>query len=233
MHDTIAPRWRKMLRDAGLHKARTSLVVAAVVLGMIAAGALLDAWALVRRVTLETYAATHPASASLLVDDAVDDAMLAQLRALPDLAAVRARGHASAAIQIEGTRYTAELFALSDFAAREIAAVSTERGTWPPRDGEISIEKSSLAFAGAALGQDVEVQLGQRTRTLRITGVAHDVGLPPGWMDHVVYGFVTPATLEALEAKPTLNEVQFVVRDAALDRDATRQIGRASCRERV
>jgi hypothetical protein len=43
MRDAIAPRWRKVLRDTWLHKARTLLVVAAVATGMIAAGALLDA----------------------------------------------------------------------------------------------------------------------------------------------------------------------------------------------
>ncbi len=51
-----------------------------------------------------------------------------------------------------------------------------------------------------------------------------DVGLPPGWMDHVVYGFVTPATLAALGAPASFNELQIVVRDASADRDAVRRI---------
>ena len=40
-------RWRKVARDAWLHKARTLLVLAAMTVGLIAAGALLDAWALI------------------------------------------------------------------------------------------------------------------------------------------------------------------------------------------
>jgi putative ABC transport system permease protein len=178
----------------------------------------------VRRVTLETYAATHPASATLQVGGAVSDDLLAKVQAHPALSAARVRGRAFAAVQIDGTRYSAELFALQDFSARDIAAVGSERGAWPPRDGEISIEKSSLDYSGAALGASVQMTHGASVQTLRISGIARDVGLPPGWMDHVVYGFVTPATLAALGVAPALNEVQFVVRDASLDRDAVRAV---------
>jgi putative ABC transport system permease protein len=224
MFERIAPRWRKVLRDARLNKARMALVVLAIALGMVAAGALLDAWALVRRVTLETYAATHPASASLTLDGAVDDTLLAQVRALPAIAAARVRGHASATLQSDGTRHAAELFALDDFSQREIAAVDVARGAWPPRDGEIAIEKSSLDYAGISLGASVEVKRGAARQRLQVGGVAHDVGLPPGWMDHVVYGFVTPSTLATLGVAPARNELQFVVRDGRPERDAVRRV---------
>ena len=52
--------------------------------------------------------------------------------------------------------------------------------------------------------------------------LARDVSLPPGWMDHVVYAFVTPATLQQLGVAAGFDEIQFVVRDVSLDRDAVR-----------
>jgi len=220
----LSPRWRKMLRDAGLHKARTLLVIVAVATGMIGAGALLDAWALVERATAESFLGSHPPSATLRVDK-LDAERLAQVRALPAVGAARVRGRAFGAIEVGGKRFTAELFALGDVAARDIGAVYSERGAWPPRDGEIAIEKSSFDYAGAELGATAQMQLGANPAgTLRISGIAHDVGLPPGWMDHVVYGFVTPATLASLGAAPVPNELQFVVRDARADRDAVRRI---------
>ena len=222
--DRISPRWRKVLRDAWLHKARSLLVVIAVATGLIGAGALLDAWALVERATAESFLGSHPPSATLRVDKA-DAALLAQVRALPAIAAARLRGRAFASIDVDGTHLTAELFALDDFAARDIGAVFSERGSWPPRDGEIAIEKSSFDYAGASLGASVDLRLGSNAvQKLRITGVAHDFGLPPGWMDHVVYGLVTPATLAAIGVTPVPNELQFVVRDTSLDRDAVRSI---------
>ncbi|MGA9335006.1 MAG: ABC transporter permease [Rudaea sp.] len=227
MSELIAPRWRKVLRDAWLNRTRALLIVLAIALGMTAAGAVLDAWALVRRATLETYAATHPAAATLLLNAPIDDALLARVRALPAISSARVRGHVQAAIRINGSRYNAELFALDDFTQRDIAAVDVDRGSWPPRDGEIAIEKSSLNYAGTTLGSSVEIESGTSVLGLRVSGVAHDVGLPPGWMDHVVYGFVTPSSLAALGVTPLRNELQFRVRDATLDRAAIRHVANA------
>src|SRR4051812_12283607 len=225
MHDR---RWRKMLRDAWLHKSRTLLVVLAVAIGMIGAGSLLDAWALVRRVTAETYLASHPASATLRLDGAVDPALLERVRANPAVAAARARRTVFAAAQAGGSRETAELFALEEVEAKDIGKLSAERGTWPPRDGEIVLERSSLDFAGASLGAPISLQVGANAaHSLTVTGVARDVGLPPGWMDHVVYGFVTPATLAQLGARSSFDELQIVVRDTSLDRDAVRTLAAA------
>jgi len=42
--------------------------------------------------------------------------------------------------------------------------------------------------------------------------VARDAGLAPGWMEHMVYGFVTPATLERHRRARTLDQLQIVVR---------------------
>jgi putative ABC transport system permease protein len=224
----LSPRWRKMLRDVWLHKSRSALVVIAVASGMLGAGALLDAWSLVQRVTVETYQASHPVSATLRVD-VLDSALLAQVRAMPAIAAARARRVVSATARIGGAPLTAELFALDDFNTQGIGKLGSEHGKWPPRDGEIAIEKSSLAFSGLEISgttpaETVTVQIGKNpAHALTLTSVAHDVSLPPGWMDHVVYGFVTPATLAMLGAPSSLNEIQVVVRDATADRDAVRR----------
>ncbi len=150
---------------------------------------------------------------------------LAQVRALPAVAAIRLRRTVFATVVTSTGDLTAELFALQDFDAREIGRLESERGIWPPRDGEISIEKSSLEFSGAALGGLLKVRFGKNPpQALHVSGIAHDVSLPPGWMDHVVYGFVTPATLAQLGAPATLNEIQIVLRDTSADRDAVRRI---------
>jgi len=219
-----SPRWSKMRRDASLHKARTALVVLAIVVGLAGAGALLDAWALVRQVTAQTFVASRPVAATLRLDR-VDDALLARVRDMPAVAAVRARRVVFASIDVDGRRTRAQLFSLSDWNSRDIGRLSPERGTWPPRDGEIVLEPSSLEFAGARFGQSVRVSVGDGAPVaLPLTGITRDVSLPPGWMDHAVYAFVTPATLAQLGASAAFNEIQFVVRDSTLDRDAVRRI---------
>ncbi|HEY2630030.1 MAG TPA: FtsX-like permease family protein [Usitatibacter sp.] len=221
---TLSPRWRKVLRDAFLHKARTALVVAALVTGLVGSGALLDAWSLVRRVTAETYVASHPVSATLRVNN-LDHAAIEQVRGMPAIAAVRGRRAVSASMSSGSGEIAAQLFAFDEYGARDIAAIEGVAGTWPPRDGEIVIEKSSLEFSGTSSGDSVSLRYsGGAPVSLPVTGVAHDVGLAPGWMEHVVYGFVTPATLAKLGASPQFDELQFVVRDTSLDREGIRRI---------
>ena len=220
-------RAKKILRDAWLHKSRTLLVVTAVAMGMIGAGALLDTWALVQRVTVQTYVASHPVSATLHVDS-FDDTLLARVRAMPDVAAARARRVVGAHVQSSGAQLNAELFALQDWPAQDIGALKAERGAWPPRDGEIVIENSALEFSGAVLGESLTLQVGNNPpRALAVAGIARDVGLPPGWMDHVVYAFVTPATLASLGTSSNFDEIQIVVRDTSLTRDGVRRVAQS------
>jgi putative ABC transport system permease protein len=224
MRDLLSPRWRKMLRDAWLHKSRSLLVILAITVSMIATGALLNAWALVQRVTAVTYRGSHPASATLRLDH-VEDAWLARVRAMPEIAAARVRGVVMATVITDNGDLVAELFALQNLDTRDIGRLESERGEWPPRDGSISIEKSSLEFSGAALGGSLRLRVGKNSvQTLRVSGIARDVSLPPGWMDHLVYGFVTPETLSLLGVTTPLNEIQFVMRDSSADRDAVRRV---------
>ncbi|MDB4899530.1 MAG: FtsX-like permease family protein [Gemmatimonadetes bacterium] len=217
-------RLKKVLRDLWLHRARSAMVVLAIVTGLVGAGAVLDSWALLRRITRDEYLATSPASATLHVDS-VDAALLAAVRALPSVRDAQARRTVVASVQLGGAWTTALLFAAPDLAAQRIGHVVREQGSWPPPDGAVVIEQSSLEFAGLAVGDSVLLRVGDGPPVrLPVTGVARDAGLAPGWMEHVVYAFVTPATLAPLGAPTALDQLQFVVRDGALDRQAIRGV---------
>ena len=219
-------RWRKILRDVRLHPSRTALVVLAMVVGLAGAGAVLDTWALMRQVTREEYRASNPASATLRVDS-LDAAVVAQLRARNDVSAVQARRTVSGTIKRQGdlTTHALVLFALDDFRGGRIGNIASQSGDWPPTDGSLVLEHSSLEYAGLASGDTIVVQLpNHESRTMTVRGVARDVGLPPGWMEHVVYAFASPATIAQLGASATFNELQLIVRDSTLDRDGVRRV---------
>ena len=220
----LDPRWRKVLRDLWLHKSRTVLVVLAIAAGIAGAGAVLNTWALVRRVTREQYLASNPASATLFTDS-IDAGLLARVGALPEIREVQARRTVFGSARVQGGWSTAVLFAMDNYSANKIGMVKPETGTWPPADGALVIERSSLAFSGASVGEPLSVLVGNgEPLALPVTGIARDVGLAPGWMEHVVYAFVTPATLARLGAPSTLGELQILVRDASLDREAIRRV---------
>ena len=214
------------MRDLWLHKARTSLVVMAVCVGIIGAGSVLDAWSLLRRVTHGEFTESNPASATLRTDSIGDD-LLASVRAMPSIASAQARRTVTASVQTNAGPRTAMLFSMHDFAANRIGIIKPERGAWPPRDGAIVIEHSSVEFAELVVGDSVVMQIGEGApHVLPVSGIARDFGLAPGWMEHVVYMFATPATLAQLGARSSMDELQIVVRDRSLGRDGVRQVAR-------
>ena len=213
-----------MLRDAWLHKPRTLMAIVVMAIGLSAAGALLDTWGLVREVTAQTYLASNPVSATLRLDR-IDDALLAQVRSLPEIAAVRARRSTAASTQSGAAAKHALLFAFDDFTHVDIGRLSAETGSWPPRPGEIVIERSALEFSGATLDESISVAVGDRpAQNLRVAGIVRDVSQAPAWMENLVYGFVAPETLAQLGAPSDFNEIQFRVRDAGADRAAVRRV---------
>ena len=222
----LSPRWRKVVRDLWLHKSRTGLVVSAICIGIIGAGTVLDAWSLLRRVTHGEFDASNPASA-VIRTDSVDEALLARVRALPAVAAAQARRTITARVQTTDGWRTAILMASRDFATDGIGVIKPDHGAWPPRDDGIVVEHSSVEFAGVGVGDTLLMQVGDGpSQALPVVGVARDVGLPPGWMEHVVYIFVTPAVLARLGAPSAMSELRVLVRDRTMDRAAVQRVAR-------
>ena len=220
----IRPRVRKVLRDVWHHKARTVLVVLAIAIGIVGAGAVLNTWSLLRRVTREGYLATNPAAATIRTDS-IDAALLERVRRLPGIRDVQARRTVYGRAMVGGTWRTAVLFAADDFAGTTIGALQPVSGAWPPGTGGLIVESSSVEYAGAVIGEPILVQVGDaEPQSLEVTGVARDAGLAPGWMEHVVYGFVTPATLARLGTPFSLDLLQLTVADPSLEWEAVRRI---------
>lgn len=216
----LEPRWRKVFRDLWLHKARLALVVPAIAAGLIAAGTVLNTWALVDRAVAREFAASNPPSATFWTDTA-DAALLRLVRNHPGIADAQARRVVRADARTQARSASAVLTATDDWDGYRIGRIEPLIGVWPPADGGIVVERSSVDFAGVAIGDPVTLVLsGGPAVTLPVIGIARDVGVAPGWMEHVLYGFVTPATLARLGAPTTLDQVQVAVIDRSLDQTA-------------
>ncbi|MBC7895313.1 MAG: ABC transporter permease [Cytophagaceae bacterium] len=217
-------RWRKVLRDVWEHKARTLLVILAMMVGLAGAGTILDAWALVQRATEEGYLSSDPVAATLRTD-IVDSALLATVRTVPGVRDAQARRTVIARALVGGAWRAAWLFTADDLAGRRIGKLRGEAGAWPPPAGAFVIERSSVSYAGTGVGDSVTLNFGAgELRSIPVAGIARDVSLAPGWMEHVVYGFATPATLASLGVNATLTDVVLVVDEAHPSQASVRRI---------
>ncbi len=228
----LSPRWRKALGDLRQHPGRTALVVLAIAIGLAGAATILNAWALVRVATTEGYLASQPAAATLRLDslnspdtnDSVSTVLLARVRAFPGVRDAQARRTTLARAQVAGATFTAVLYTVDEREPVRIGRVEWEQGA-PPADGTLTIERSSLGFTGAAVGGDVRLSVGDGApRAVPVGGLARDVGLAPGWMEHLLYGFVSRATLAELGASDALDEIRIVLDDPDLDQSGVRAV---------
>lgn len=212
-------RWQKVRRDATQHLPRTLLVALAIAVALGGAGIVLVSWALVRRATNEGYLASDPPIATLRTER-IDAIVLATVRALPGVRDAQARRTMTMAMQIGGVWQSAVVFAAANPAEVRLGTLSGVEGAWPPPPGTIAIERSSVDFSGTGVGDSVIINTGDSlTRRVPVVGIVRDVGLAPGWMEHVVYVWTSLETLEALGFPAAPDELQL----GATNRNPTRK----------
>ena len=219
---------RLIWRDIARHRSRSILVVMAVVIGLVAAGAVLDSWALVRRATAVGFLGSLPVSATLGVDR-IDAALLEDVRRLPGVAAARGRRMLAGSLQGHAGWVPAQVEVLDDFTDSSMARFQADAGRWPPPEDAIVVERSGLEFAGVAVGEPVFLRIGTGApHALAMSGVVRDVSLAPGWMEHVATVYATPGTMARLGVAAAFDELQLRAADPHADRAAVRRIAAAA-----
>ena len=211
--------WRKVWRDLALARGRAVLLVLALALSLAAGGTVASTYGVLAREMPRSFLASRPASATLVLEHALAPELLREVRARPDLAAVERRALVRGRLEVAPDRkLPLALFVIEDFAAMDVETVAHEDGAWPPPDGTLLVDRSSLAFLRTELGARFPVSLREaKSRELAISGVVVDTGVAPAWQEQAVYGYVTPATLAALGSAAELDLVKLRVREDALD----------------
>ena len=210
--------WRKVLRDLWLNKPRTLLTGLVIAIGIFAMGGVLSAFGILSREIGVNYMGTTPASATLEVEG-LTEAMLLQVRAQPEIAQAEARESIAARIKVGDDAWQRlTLYVILDFDRMQLATFKPDQGAWPPREGEMLVERASLQVGRTKMGDVVTVKMPSGAEAnVKITGLVHDPSQAPGWMDAVVYGYITPNTLALLDAQATLGELKIGVAQNEFD----------------
>jgi len=210
--------WRKAIRDFWRERARTTLVVLAISMGISAFAAVLSAYAILTRELDRGYLATNPASAVLRVDS-IDDELVKAVLQNPEVSDAEPRRTISGQIKAGPVQWrNLFMFVVQDYGNIRVSKLVPEQGAWPPADGEILIERDAFQVAKAKIGDAVVVKTANGVeQPLAISGSVHDVGQAQARMENIVYGYINLATLVQLGEEPKLNQLNILVAQNRFD----------------
>jgi putative ABC transport system permease protein len=211
--------WIKLARDLWQARGRSAMMVVVIAVSLFGIGAILSAYAILRREVSRNYLETNPAAATIELEDGIDDTLLTAVRARPEIADAQARRSVLARVQVGPDEWRPLLlFIVPDFADMRVSRFWPDAGAWPPPTGTMLLERSALEVLGAQVDAELVVKTPNgAAQVVRLAGLAHDPGLAPAWQERAGYGYITPATLAWLGEDATLDELKIVFREPAPD----------------
>jgi putative ABC transport system permease protein len=213
--------WKKALRDLKDNKARTFLVIFALMIGIISVGTVAVAYSILPREMDKNYLKTSPASATLAVSP-LDDDLIRAVAALPYIKIAEARTEIIGRYLVApGEWKELWLYVVPNFSGMRLDTFTPELGSWPPATGEILMEKTALGVAKTKIGDEVTIKLPNTgARSLTMTGTVHAPGLPPAWVEGRVYGYITPETLALFGSEARQYGLKILVSEKEFDKAA-------------
>ncbi|OXM82564.1 ABC transporter permease [Paenibacillus rigui] len=213
-------RWRKVWRDLWIQKPRTLLVVLSIALGVIGVGMIGQSKSVFIQGMENSYEESNPSHITILSESFGRD-IVQIVSNQPDIKAVEAKktiyGRINAASGGENRPVDTEwkefqLFAAKDFPGMNMDKVYPRQGQWPPADGELFLDETSMQYLNLMVGDSVWMDLGNGlVPKLRITGVVTDPLRDSAYITGRCYGYVTLETLNQFDLSPTFNTLALKV----------------------
>src|SRR5215213_8103041 len=217
--------WKKAIRDFWQERARTTLVVLAIALGISAFSAVLSSYAILTRELDRGYLETNPASAVLRVDS-IDKDLVKAILQNPEVSDAEPRRTIGGQIKAGPVQWrNLILFVVEDYGNIRVSKLVPESGAWPPATGEILIERDAFQVAKINIGDAVTVKTANGVESpLVISGSVHDVGQAQARMENIVYGYINLATLVQLGEEPRFDQLNILVAQNRFDEDHIRRV---------
>lgn len=206
------------MRDLKNYKTRTILVVLSTAVGIFTLGTIISTRTILVREMTQSYAAINPAHATLFTAP-FDKNLVQTVRHMPKIHAAEGRGSITVRFDVKSSnpqtpreRRQLELMALPNFEDIRIYKIWPNRGNWPPAERELLLERGSLDYVNANVGDTLTVILPNgKQRQLPVTGVVYDPDNPSPIIAGQAAGYITLDTLEWLGQPPYFDRLYITV----------------------
>jgi putative ABC transport system permease protein len=203
-------RYRKVLRDLTSNAARTTMLIAAIAIGLLALGVILGAYTVIKREMKANYMATVPASATLEVEDSIPLSVLAYARTFPGVRDAERHATIVARMKVQERWYPLLLFVIDDFRDMRTNKFSHVSGASVPDVRHMLVEQTAYGVMQAGEGSNLVIRLANTELNVKLSGTVHDPSLAPAWQEQAGYGYITLSTLRLLAPDAALNELRIV-----------------------
>jgi len=205
-------RLRKVIADIRLYWRRVLLAVIAITIGATALATALSARTVLTREVHASFHGSRPVAVTIWLDQ-VDDQALADVRKQPGVRDADARRLVRARVEVSpGQWLPLLLYGVRDFTDLRVSAIRVTRGSFPPPDGEVMVERSAFGVLQTELGRELRIRVpGKQVVTVRVAGEVHDAAQAPGWQDHEGYAYASRETLSRLGVGNHLDELRLTL----------------------
>jgi putative ABC transport system permease protein len=208
------------------------MMVIAIAISLTAFGGVLFAWAASSRVTGSAYLSTEPASATILLDEAIDAeqmaAIAAQARERPGVIEATGRTQFTSEVEINGRSrdIPLQVFVAAPDDPMRVARFEIQQHSWPPSPGEIFVGRDTLSLLDVSVGDTMTVETPSGEPVLlRVTDTVYDPSLSPSPQEQTGRGYLSTASLPGSRERAVLDQLKIQVADPeqatpSRDRDA-------------
>ncbi|MBP2659984.1 MAG: hypothetical protein H6Q69_3016 [Firmicutes bacterium] len=231
----LSPRWRKVWTDIWGNKLRTMLVVLSISVGVFAVGMVYSSYLMFQRDLAASWGTASPANASLFADP-FDEELIQTIRSMKNIKEAEGRHNVNLRISTsDGQWRQLVLVAIPDYSKQKVNVVRYLSGAWPPGDGDVLLERSSVAELGVKQGDRIIVETSTgRKRSMKVTGTVYDSSQIPSIFSGNYYGYISMDTLDKLDESRQLDQVNLAVESWILkgkDTEPIKTVGRQAWRK--
>ncbi len=236
----LSPRWRKVLRDLWVNKARTLLVALSIAVGVFAVGTVAHMQYIINEDLMRSYEAVNPAQAIIHTAEGFDDAFVTAVRRMDEVQEVEGRRSFTVKFRRpdDDAWHAMQVFAIPNYEDIRINKVLPETvfdpdpaawpdpDVWPPPERALLLERTSLLLADLGLGRRVaqgdvilvETPVG-KVREVPLAGLCYDFSRVPATFAGQAYGYVIFETLPWFGVPEDYNALHLLVTGDAGDWD--------------
>lgn len=214
----MRPSFKKIIRDLLSNKSRSFIVLLAIVLGAFGVSMMTTAYSLLGRNLSDNYLKTNPAAFTLVVDS-ISDEVLQEAKRLPGIEYVETRNKLIGRVETSTNEFVPIwLFVVDDVSNVQINTYRLLSGSTPASGNEILIERTGNRLANIGLGNRYPITIpGFGTADMKISGIVHDPGQAPSWMEGLLYGYVSRVFVTSMGITGIKPELKFTIRTNKYD----------------